>query len=174
VCSRIQFVQLTEPALGLGMSPGSRRRTQADCWIRDDRSVVFHSLSNPPTKVPGAFCTNLNERSWNERSLEWNEGRDIRRSRLCVCFDRLKLRWRTGRQPLWPAGRTGSLADVLPLAQGVRRFTGGRGAAGEGAWAGERQAKTVDDRSGPGQPCVEGHRLGNKYAPVYRAVLQAQ
>jgi len=50
--------------------------------------------------VPGAFCTSFNERNWNERSLERHDGRSIRQSRLCACFDRWKLRWHERDLPL--------------------------------------------------------------------------
>ena len=67
-------------------------------------------------------------------------------------------------------------ADVLPLAQGVRRVAGGPGAAAEGAGAGEREAEAVGSGAEPGEAGVEGHRLGKLLSPERRrcAVSHAQ
>ena len=67
-------------------------------------------------------------------------------------------------------------ADVLPLAQGVRRVAGGPGAAAEGAGAGEREAEAAGRRAEPGEAGAEGHRLGKLLSPERRrcAVDHAQ
>ena len=74
------------------------------------------------------------------------------------------------------SGRRHHRADVLPLAQGVRRVAGGPGAAAEGAGAGERQAEAAGDGAEPGQAGAEGHRLGKLLSPERRrcAVAHAQ
>ena len=52
-------------------------------------------------------------------------------------------------------------ADVLPLAQGVRRSAGGPGAAAEKAGVGERKAEAAGEWVELGEAGVEGHRLGS-------------
>ena len=59
-------------------------------------------------------------------------------------------------------------ADLLPLAQGVRRVAGGPGAAAEGAGAGEREAEAAGSGAEPGEAGVEGHRLGKLLSPERR------
>src|SRR5277367_1314239 len=61
-------------------------------------------------------------------------------------------------------------ADLLPLAQGVRRSAGGPGEAAQGAGTGELEAKAPGSEPEPGQPCVEGFRLGKLLSPERRRI----
>src|SRR5271167_4175654 len=61
-------------------------------------------------------------------------------------------------------------ADLLPLAQGVRRSAGGPGEAAQGAGTGELEAEAVSSEPKPGQPCVEGFRLGKLLSPERRRI----
>ena len=61
-------------------------------------------------------------------------------------------------------------ADLLPLAQGIRRAEGGPGQAAEGAGAGERQAEAAGGRAEPGQADPSGHRTGKLLSPERRRI----
>src|SRR5271154_439159 len=70
----------------------------------------------------------------------------------------------------------GVRADVLPVAQPVRRDEGRGREAAEGARGGEREAEADRRRSGPREPGAEGDRKGKLVSPSRRrqAVLMLQ
>ena len=61
-----------------------------------------------------------------------------------------------------------SRADVLPVAQPVRRAEGRRREAVEGPGAGERHAQAAAGRCGAGEGGVEGDRPGKLLSPARR------
>src|SRR5271170_2380172 len=61
-------------------------------------------------------------------------------------------------------------ADLLPLAQGVRRSASGPGEAAQGVGTGELEAEAVGSEPTAGQPGGEGFRLGKLLSPERRRI----
>src|SRR5207247_1942939 len=59
-------------------------------------------------------------------------------------------------------------ADVLPLAEGIRRFEDGPGEATEGLGKGERQVETAGRGTGVGQADIKGYCGGKLLSPERR------
>src|SRR5450631_1787633 len=58
--------------------------------------------------------------------------------------------------------------DVLPLAEGIRRFEDGSGEATEGLGKGERQVETAGGGAGVGQTDIKGYCGGKLLSPERR------
>jgi hypothetical protein len=80
----------------------------------------------------------------------------------------IKVVWRTAGSSTSVQGTRYRGADVLPLAQGGWRPTGGPGATAEGAGAGEREIKAVVAELSLDKLAL-GHRVGEPLSPEQRS-----